>query len=485
MRPTRRYWTTAGFALVLAVGAVGFQRPVLLVGSAGLGAWLLARQVLFVRAATRLDEALTVEQAVTPERVATDEDVHVTLSATLETAVPLAVRVTAEPPIQATGSTAADRTLTLFPGEREATTTFTVSVPVAGTVEFDPPTVTFRDPAGYVQETLARGSTPTLPVEPRAPRTLHIGAGGDEIAAAFGEHRAGRLGPGLDPVELRQYVPGDAANRIDWKATARLNHPYVREYEAETDRTTVLLVDHRAVMQQGPAGETKLDYAREVALAFLNSARELDDPLGCYTVGDEGLTGRIRPEASANQYATIRRHLLALAPTAAADTPAAGQPPVRTPAAARTAASRLAGDTSPFATTLQPYFAEAATYVQRIETKPLFGTARTALTRLRGSLWTVVLTDDTNRAELRETVKLARRGDDNVLVFLTPRVLFEPGGLADLDAAYDRYLDFEQYRLSLVRLDRVAAFEVGPGDRLGALLDAARTDRHRRRAEPR
>lgn len=481
MRPTRRFWTTAGFALVLAVGAVLFQRPVLLVGSAGVGAWLLARQYLFVRAVIRLDEALTVEQAVTPERVATDEDAHVTLTATLADAVPLAASVTAAPPTQATGSTVTDRTLTLSSGEHEAATTFAVSVPVAGSFTFDAPTVAIHDPAGFFHETLARGATPTLAVEPRAPRNVHIGEGGEEIAAAFGEHRAGRLGTGLEPAELREYVAGDAAKRIDWKATARLNHPYVREYEAETDRTTVLLVDHRAAMQAGPAGETKLDYAREVALAFLNSTRELDDPLGLYTVGDGGLTGRDLPEAGPNQYATIRRRLLELAPTDASE-PADGHRESRTPAAARAAAGRLQADDSAFGATLRPYFADAATYVQRIEADPLFGTARTALTRLRGSLWTIILTDDTNRAELRETVKLARRGDDNVLAFITPSVLFEPGGLADLEAAYDRYLEFEAFRRSLARLDRVAAFEVGPGDRIGAILDARRDDRQRRRA---
>jgi hypothetical protein len=56
-------------------------------------------------------------------------------------------------------------------------------------------------------------------------------------------------------------------------------------------------------------------------------------------------------------------------------------------------------------------------------------------------------------------------------------VLYEAGGLGDLEAAYRRYLDFEEFRRSLARLDRVQAYEVGPGDRLGALL-ASRRQRH-------
>jgi hypothetical protein len=84
----------------------------------------------------------------------------------------------------------------------------------------------------------------------------------------------------------------------------------------------------------------------------------------------------------------------------------------------------------------------------------------------------VIFTDDTHRAEVRETVRLAQRGDNRVLVFLTPTVLFEPGGLADLEGAYDRYRSFESFRRDLARLRRVSAFEVGPGDRLDAVLSS-------------
>ena len=108
----------------------------------------------------------------------------------------------------------------------------------------------------------------------------------------------------------------------------------------------------------------------------------------------------------------------------------------------------------------------------------MFATARTRLRRLRGTSWTVLLTDDTHRTETRETAKLARRGSGRCLVFLTPTVLFEPGGLADLESAYARYREFEEFRRGLDSLDRVRAFEVAPGDRIGALL----ADRRRRGA---
>lgn len=141
---------------------------------------------------------------------------------------------------------------------------------------------------GLLTETLRLGPARTLTVEPRGPRDVHVGEAGEPVAAAFGDHLVGRLGAGLTPMELREYVHGDAASRIDWKATARMNHPYVRKEEAETDRMTTLLLDARAAMDIGLPGETKLDDLREVALAVAAGAREHVDPLGLYVVGEAG-----------------------------------------------------------------------------------------------------------------------------------------------------------------------------------------------------
>ena len=42
--------------------------------------------------------------------------------------------------------------------------------------------------------------------------------------------------------------------------------------------------------------------------------------------------------------------------------------------------------------------------------------------------------------------------------------------------SYESYVDFEEFRRELSRLPRVTAFEVGPSDRLEAVL----SERHRR-----
>lgn len=477
MHPTRRAVTVGLASAALAGLAVVLARPVLLYAAGGLLAWLVVAAASLLRSTQRLDRSLSVDQELDPGRVVTDDPAVVTLRASLAAASPLSLRIRADPPVSARlEDSLAGPTATLPAGETAATATFTVRVGVAGRHSFGEPTVEVTGSRGLFRTVRSLEPGPTLTVNPRTPRNVHVGTGGEEVATAFGEHEAGRLGSGLDPAELRQYYPGDAAGRIDWKATARLSTPYVREFEAETDRTTALLVDHRASTATGRAGERKLDYLREVALAFLASARALDDPLGCYAVGDDGATAVHPPGTTTTTYSTVRRTLEGLEPTRRAGDPSANQGRAgRSPADARRAATALADDDSAFARQLGPLFEAGDPYVDRIAADPVFATARTRLTRLRGTTWTVLLTDDSHPREIRETVKLARRGSGHALVFLAPTVLFEPGGLADLEAAYGRYREFEEFRRGLAALDRVQAFEVAPGDRIGALLT------HRRR----
>jgi uncharacterized protein (DUF58 family) len=517
MQPTRRALVVAGLAAFLLAWGHFLARPLPIVGAVALTASLLAAGFRFARL---LDETLgtvTIEQRLTRRRVSADETTPVTLAVDAHTALPLDLAVTAAPPA---GADATTKTLDLARGQTAATEIVEVTWPVAGAFSFDEPRITATDPAGLFEQRFATGSTPTVTVQPRAPRNIHVGEGGDAVAVGFGEHDAGRLGSGLEPMEIRKYVPGDTVRQIDWKATARLNEPHVREFEAETDRKTALIVDHRHSLAIGPPGETALDYLRQIALAFAESARECSDPLGCFTVGDGGITGSFAPGADAGTQQAIHHHLQELGPTVdGSDTSAPGADTVTTavdrngrrgsyraqagtaptagtdgesarratrrghqsPGEARRRARSLTDD-SPFARTLQPYFDRPNTYVQQVEDDPLFAAVRSATEQYSGRLWTVVLTDDADRAEVRVAVKQARRGGGRVLVFLAPAVLYEVDGLGDLTAAYERYTAFERFRRELAGLERVRAFEVGPADRLSRVLDTGRTARERRRS---
>jgi uncharacterized protein (DUF58 family) len=468
MRGSRRFQglvATSGLLVVLSALA---ERPILLAGGLGTAALLVVLQLRFLRQLQRLDARLAIDLSVGRTNVQTDGTEPLTLSvAGAETPVPLTFTAAIPPSITAEESPI----LRLDRSERDGRVTTTLTFPVAGTSTIDGVEIAASDRYGLFRETFTRGKPVTITVEPPRPRTVHVGQGGERTVSTLGEHRSGQLGQGTDPAEIREYVPGDTVSDIDWKATARLGEPHVREYEVETDRRTILFVDHRHGLATGPSGESMLAYLQEVALTLTAAARDLDDPLGLYAVGDEGTTVEVGPSTNARQYEQIRTRVLDLEPTPAREHEA--RTAIVGPAGATRRAARLDGSTA-FEGTLRPYFDSRGQYLTRLTEKPLFRTVKTQRAHLEGSVWSVILTDDANRAELRETVRLARRGPGHVLVFVTPRVLFEPGGLSDLEDAYERYHEFEEFRRDLDRLDGVTVYEVGPADRIDALLAARR-----------
>lgn len=473
MRATRRTWTAVAAGLTLVLLAVVADRPLLMFGGLGIGAWLLARQYAAYRSFRTVHSTLSVSVTPARDRALVEQEVRVTVTAQLDQPAPASVQITIPRPTAALGSTEADRTVSITRGDASAATTVTYSFPTAGRFALPAPVVSITDDDGLFTETFERGESPVVHVDPADPGDAYIGRGGDVLATTYGEHPAARGGSGLTPAELREYLPGDSLDQIDWKATARLDTPYVREFEAETDRRTVLIVDHRDRMAHGRRGMTQFEYAREVALGFVRATEASADPLGCWTIGDTGVTSRTPPVSTPQGYATIRERLRRLTPTHPPESgTGAGQrgteAPLR-PAVARTRATLL-DDESPFATQLSPFFELADPYVQRFEGDALYEAVRRLRTDVPDADRIVLLTDDADRDRLREVVRLATRGGTDVLVFLTPRVLFKEPGLDAIESTYASYVDFVEFRRELEGLPNVTAFEVGPGDRLDALL---------------
>lgn len=466
MRPTRRFLGVLGVAVGFVALALALSRPWLLLGAGVLTAWVITEQLRFVAALAALADGTTLTQTLSRGHVAEDAPVEFVVSGDVPDVGVSAATLGLRPPAGATG--VRDASLSLLD---DLPASETASFTVAGRHTFDAPVVDATSASGLFTESFSVGDPVSVRVEPRSPREVHVGAGGERIAAAYGEH-PGQLGQrSAETSDLRAYQPGDPVNRIDWKATARLGSPFVREFEPRTERRTVVVVDHRAAMDVGEDGETALDYAREVALSVVGHAASNDDPLGLTTVGDGGVTRTIDPGVSDAHYDRVRARLADLEPTAV--DPTSGTPHRRGGLeAAHRNARRLRGGDSAFARTLSPYFERAETYVDRLAEDPLYRAVEATLGREQGTPWVVVVTGDAGRPEVREAAKLARRRERSVSVFLAPRVLFETHGLLDLDDAYERYVDFEEFRRDLDRVERVRAYEFAPGDRIDALLAA-------------
>lgn len=472
MEPTRRAVAVAGLAALLAALAAVLARPRLLVGTAGLGGWLLARQYRFRRALTAVDRHLTVVQSPARESVVAGDRETVRVAASLDAPVAATVSVAADPPVAATATTAGARRATVAAGETRAATDVAVRWPVAGTFSFGRPEVSVADEAGLFRARVRRGPAPTVTVAPRVPRDVHVRRGGDPAGA--GDHVAGRTGPGVAAAEVREYAPGDPATRIDWAATARSGRPHVREFETTSAAGAWLVVDARPAMATGRPGRTAADHARAVALAVVTAHRRSGDPVGLTVVGPDGPAVERAPATGTGHYRSLRTLLHDVAGPADGGTAGPAGTGSRAGHGVAGGTGRLRPDRLPSGTAmadaLEPFVAGSR--------GPAGDNLAVAATRVARSdvPRVVLLAMDADRAGVERAVRRARAGGARVDVYLAPSALYAADGPADLESAAAGYRAFESFRRRLHALDGVAAYEVAPGNR-PAVVGAGRRTR--------
>ncbi|WP_227357498.1 DUF58 domain-containing protein [Haladaptatus salinisoli] len=483
MDVTRRYWGGCGLVCLLAGGAWILNNSLLLIGAAGVGSALISSQLLFLWTVVRITDDLDISQTPTQAQVAVNSNVQLTIQGTLSAPTPVDIQIAVQPPRTATGI-AEDETIDILNGEREAKTTVTAHCPIAERLLFRPPTVTFTDRAGFFRSSFTHGETATITVTPDPLGDIYVDAGEKNQITSLGEYQQGEHGTGLDPAEVRQYIPGDTIQKIDWKVTARLQEPHVREFEAETDLQSYIFLDQRKSMFTGSATATKFDYARQIVLAYLADAHSRGEPLGLSLIKEEQITN-FSPGATQEHYSRLRTHLYdRTQPESATRYSKVFEQPVKQFTTSDQKATRLQSESSQFAQKLFPLLTTQGARIRHVTDDPLYRTVRSQLKATYGITRTVLITDDVDRVEVYEAVKLARQLSDSVSVFLIPNILFEEKGIVEAEDAYQRYIDFDQFRQSLTQLDGVIAFEVGSTDTANHLRTTSATSHGQRSPTP-
>ncbi|HEU5075780.1 MAG TPA: DUF58 domain-containing protein [Polyangiaceae bacterium] len=104
-----------------------------------------------------------------------------------------------------------------------------------------------------------------------------------------GSHRSPRKGSGIEFGGHRDYVPGDDLRWLDRHALMRHGKLMVRQFETETDRTLILLLDASRSMayssKRAPAA--KLAFAALLAAALSKLALAGGDPVGIDWLGGD------------------------------------------------------------------------------------------------------------------------------------------------------------------------------------------------------
>lgn len=281
-------WTVllAGLCLLVLVGLEGLRHP---------GA-----------------EAVTVERLL-PRALSVGEPARVELSVRNRTDQPLRVRLADGcPPALQPGQETVE--VDLAPFARE-TVGYDVQPTSRGAFPFEPTELRIRGGLQLVEYRVRTESAEEARVHPnlrnlaryslRARRDLlHLG----------GARRTRILGRDGDFERLRDFVPGDDLRHVDWKATARLQRPISRVYQAERSQNLLIFVDGTRLMATRAAGLAKMDFAVNAALMLAFVGLERGDKVGV-AVFDEGVRAYLPARSGHAQFGRILDLLFDQQPT--------------------------------------------------------------------------------------------------------------------------------------------------------------------------
>ena len=130
-----------------------------------------------------------------------------------------------------------------------------------------------------------------------------------------GQRPSRRRLPSSDFREHRQYLPGDDLRHVDWNASARSEHVYVKLGERPREATIHVLLDHTASMEWGQP--SKLSAARRLAVALGYLALNHGDHLLVGSLSDPA--PRFGPSHGTGRVPSLLRFVRGLQPMRTAD----------------------------------------------------------------------------------------------------------------------------------------------------------------------
>jgi uncharacterized protein (DUF58 family) len=115
--------------------------------------------------------------------------------------------------------------------------------------------------------------------------------------ALSGMHRASVHGSSVEFAEHKEYSQGDELRHVDWKAYAKLDRYYVKQFEQESQLTVYLVLDASASMKFAGGGLAKLEYSGLALAALAYLVIQQQDKVGLVACGDRAIETLVPPRA--------------------------------------------------------------------------------------------------------------------------------------------------------------------------------------------
>jgi len=107
-------------------------------------------------------------------------------------------------------------------------------------------------------------------------------------------------GSSVEFAEHKEYSPGDELRHVDWKAYAKVDRYYVKQFEQESQLTVYLVLDASASMAFSGGGIAKLAYGGMALAALAYLVIQQQDKVGLIACGDKKLETLVPPRARTN-----------------------------------------------------------------------------------------------------------------------------------------------------------------------------------------
>ena len=120
--------------------------------------------------------------------------------------------------------------------------------------------------------------------------------------ALSGLHRAQVHGSSVEFAEHKEYSPGDELRHVDWKAYAKLDRYYVKQFEQESQLTVYLVLDASASMAFSGGGIAKLEYGGLALAALAYLVIQQQDKVGLIASGDRALETMVPPRGRTTHF---------------------------------------------------------------------------------------------------------------------------------------------------------------------------------------
>ncbi len=140
-------------------------------------------------------------------------------------------------------------------------------------------------------------------------RQIQIRSGKVVSDVLAGEYHSVFKGRGMEFEDVREYFPGDDVRNIDWNVTARMNHPYVKNFKEERELTVMLLVDISASSGFGTIGFSKANIIAKICATLAFSAIKNNDKVELILFSDR-IETYIPADKGSNHVLRIIRELL-------------------------------------------------------------------------------------------------------------------------------------------------------------------------------